>query len=74
MSVCMQDLNREPGLTDIPTSSVDAVVCSNGLQYLTRPETVLREASGSGGHTHTHPHTQAHTHGRTYARAQILTA
>jgi hypothetical protein len=53
--VCMQDLNIRPQLGDmVEPSSIAAVLCANGVQYLTRPEWVLAEVlkvidRGQGG-------------------------
>eukprot|EP00775_Hariotina_reticulata_P008339 gene8339-8524_t len=40
----VQDLNQQPLLSEQLDNSYDAVLCVNGIQYLTQPETVLAEA------------------------------
>lgn len=40
----LQDLNQQPLLMEQLDSSYDAVLCVNGIQYLTQPEMVLTEA------------------------------
>uniref|UniRef100_A0A383VHU0 Methyltransferase type 11 domain-containing protein n=1 Tax=Tetradesmus obliquus TaxID=3088 RepID=A0A383VHU0_TETOB len=40
----VQDLNAQPLLLEQLDASYDAVLCVNGLQYLTQPELVLTEA------------------------------
>ncbi|WIA34988.1 hypothetical protein OEZ86_013268 [Tetradesmus obliquus] len=40
----VQDLNAQPLLLEQLDASFDAVLCVNGLQYLTQPELVLTEA------------------------------
>uniref|UniRef100_A0A7S0WLT3 Methyltransferase type 11 domain-containing protein n=1 Tax=Chlamydomonas leiostraca TaxID=1034604 RepID=A0A7S0WLT3_9CHLO len=40
----VHDLNQRPQLEAVASASVDAVVCANGLQYLTHPEWVAAEA------------------------------
>jgi hypothetical protein len=39
----VQDLNGQPLLLEQLDASYDAVLCVNGLQYLTQPEAVLTE-------------------------------
>lgn len=41
----VQDLNLQPQLLEQLDSSYHAVLCVNGIQYLTQPETVFAEAS-----------------------------
>lgn len=41
--VRVQDLNAQPLLLEQLDASFDAVLCVNGLQYLTQPELVLTE-------------------------------
>jgi hypothetical protein len=43
-----QDLNEQPLLSELLDNSYDAVLCVNGVQYLTQPETVLAEVSEEG--------------------------
>lgn len=40
-----QDLNLQPQLHEELDASYDVVLCVNGIQYLTQPETVLCEVS-----------------------------
>jgi hypothetical protein len=42
-AVVVQDLNAQPLLLEQVDASYDAVLCVNGLQYLTQPELVLTE-------------------------------
>jgi hypothetical protein len=44
----LQDLNLLPELDEQLDASFDAVLCVNGLQYLTQPETVLAEVRVRG--------------------------
>lgn len=41
--LCLQDLNLQPLLLEQLDSSYDVVLCVNGIQYLTQPETVIAE-------------------------------
>jgi hypothetical protein len=42
----VQDLNAQPLLLEQVDAAYDAVLCINGLQYLTQPEAVLTEVRG----------------------------
>jgi hypothetical protein len=42
----VQDLNAQPLLLEQVDAAYDAVLCVNGLQYLTQPEAVLTEVRG----------------------------
>lgn len=46
---CVQDLNLQPQLLEQLDSSYHAVLCVNGIQYLTQPETVLAEVGSCTG-------------------------
>lgn len=46
---CLQDLNLQPQLLEQLDSSYHAVLCVNGIQYLTQPETVFAEVGGRAG-------------------------
>lgn len=47
----LQDLNLQPLLHEQLDSSYDVVLCVNGIQYLTQPETVLAEVRTYPAHT-----------------------
>lgn len=47
--ICVvQDLNLQPLLLEQLDASYDVVLCVNGIQYLTQPETVVTEVGGEG--------------------------
>jgi hypothetical protein len=72
-----QDLNAQPLLLEQVDASYNAVLCVNGLQYLTQPEAVLTEvrtqqrAAGKNSSINSNAHTFAQQLGLCHRAIQL---